>query len=165
MPQTLHPTTRRRTSPETTLATESRPSTFGCRCYSRECRQDIPSVMPATGAPRRKSNQVSRDKPDIMLLSYPLCLYMYSNAEPACRPEPIAPANSRSPGSAITITTQHGSSIGTFPRCTSLALKLDLRRTSHVPCRTRFSRWVTCRAISARRTCRAHSPSSGALEV
>jgi len=40
-----------------------------------------PSVMPATGAPRRKNNQVSRDKPDIMLLSNPLCLHMDSNAE------------------------------------------------------------------------------------
>ena len=75
------------------------------------------SVMPVTGTNDTgpgAEDQVSRDNHAGLLLYHVIELSaqsgtpLYSNAELARRPAPITLHNSRFPGSAITVTTQHG---------------------------------------------------------
>lgn len=69
--------------------------------------------------------------------------------EQSRRPAPIAPPNSRSPGSAITVTTQHGSSIASPSSITSPVDSLNTPSSQYPPAQQQLNRYPSAPTLGA----------------
>lgn len=74
---------------------------------------------------------------------------LYSNTEQPRRPAPIAPPNSRSPGSTVTVTTQHGSSIASPSSITSPVDSLNTPSSQYPPPQQQLNRYPSAPSLGA----------------